>query len=151
MAGARRSGRIPKEISIFLVGTDVGGRVFSEETKTVLLSRHGAGILSRYKIAPEEILTLRLAGDRREAEIRLVGPMGERPDGCIYGVAFCDPALDFWRIEFSPASPVQNPAAREPTAFECSICHVRELVQPSDIETDEIGRASCRERVCVPV
>jgi len=40
----RRSSRIPKEIPILLVGSDMEGKVFSEQAKTVLLSRHGAGI-----------------------------------------------------------------------------------------------------------
>jgi hypothetical protein len=59
MGGARRSGRVAKEISILLFGTDTSGHVFSEETRMVVLSRHGAGILSRPKLAADEILTLR--------------------------------------------------------------------------------------------
>jgi PilZ domain len=136
MSDLRRSGRIAREIPILIVGTDVGGKVFAEETKTVLLSRHGAGILSRYKIAPEEILTMRLPGDTREAVIRLVGHMGERPDGFIYGVAFCDPNLDFWRHEFPADSPLKNPALLETTPCECAICHHRESFRQSEIETD---------------
>ena len=37
----RRSGRIPKEIPIVLIGSDLAGKIFSESTKTVLLSLHG--------------------------------------------------------------------------------------------------------------
>ena len=50
----RRSSRIPKEINVLLVGSDTEGKVFSEPTKTVLLSRHGAGIVSRYKLSAEQ-------------------------------------------------------------------------------------------------
>src|SRR2546430_13608492 len=39
--------RIPKEIPILLIGSDLGGKVFSEHTSTILLSLHGAGVLSR--------------------------------------------------------------------------------------------------------
>jgi hypothetical protein len=42
----RRSGRIPREIPILLIGSDMEGTVFSEETKTVMISLHGAGIVS---------------------------------------------------------------------------------------------------------
>jgi len=54
MAGVRRSGRISKQVPIVLLGTDTSGRVFSEETHTLVLSLHGAGIRSRNKFAPGE-------------------------------------------------------------------------------------------------
>jgi hypothetical protein len=136
MIGLRRSGRIAKEISILLVGTDLKGKVFSEETKTVLLSRHGAGIVSRHKISPDGFLTLRLAGSSKEAEIRLVGPMGTRGDGCVFGVAFRDPELDFWGIEFPPPSSAREHAGMDGVTLECTLCHGREFVQQSDVETD---------------
>jgi hypothetical protein len=132
----RRSGRIAKEIPILLVGTDLKGKVFSEETKTVLLSRHGAGIVSRHKISPDGFLTLRLAGSSKEAEIRLVGPMGTRGDGCVFGVAFRDPELDFWEIEFLPPPSASDQGQIEGVTLECSLCHGREFVHQSDVETD---------------
>ena len=148
MAELRRSGRIAREVPILIVGTDVSGKVFAEETKTVLLSRHGAGILSHHKIAPEEILTMRLPGDKREAVIRLVGQMGERPNGYIYGVAFCDPNLDFWQDEFPADSPFRHPAQLETTSCECAICHHRELFRQSEIETDVFAAADRILRYC---
>src|SRR5215813_6244385 len=109
MAGVRRSGRIPRQIPILLLGTDTSGRVFSEETRTLVLSRHGAGILSRNKFAPDEVLTLRVLETGREAEIRLVGNLGEGPGGAnVYGMAFCGAALDFWQIEFPPPEPLSG-------------------------------------------
>ena len=76
MQPKRSSGRIAKELAIVLFGTDAAGKVFSEETKTVVLSRHGAGIVSRYRFAPDEVLTLRLPGTAKEALVRLVGQIG---------------------------------------------------------------------------
>jgi hypothetical protein len=111
MAGVRGSHRIPKKIPIILLGTDTSGRVFSEETRTLVLSRHGAGILSRNKFAPDEALRMRIAYSGRETEIRLVGHLGEDPRGNVYGVAFIDPEIDFWQIEF-PLPPEQHPARR---------------------------------------
>jgi hypothetical protein len=46
------------EIAILLLGTGTTGKMFSEETKTVVLSRHGAGIVSQFAFAPDEVLTL---------------------------------------------------------------------------------------------
>ena len=39
MGKVRRSGRIAKEIRILLLGMDINGTVFSEETHTVTLDR----------------------------------------------------------------------------------------------------------------
>jgi hypothetical protein len=135
MGFVRRSGRIAKEIRILLLGTDTAGHVFAEETRTVALSRHGAGIVSTHKIAPDEDLTLRVLGASAstEAEVRLVGPMGEDGRGYTYGVAFVDPELDFWQIKFPP--PPQW-AGDSDSSLECSLCHTREVVQQSEIEAD---------------
>lgn len=133
MGGVRRSGRIKKEVPILLLGTDTSWRVFAEETLTVVLSRHGAGIISTQRLAPDEILTLRLLGTSKEAEVRLVGQMGQETRGYTYGLAFVNPNLDFWQMEFPPPSS-WSPEIDEP--LECSLCHTRELVHQSEIEAD---------------
>lgn len=133
MTGLRRSGRISRQIPILLLGTDTSGRVFSEKTHTLVLSRHGAGILSRNRFAQDEVLTMRLLDSGREAEILLVGRLGEDARGFVYGVAFCDPELDFWQIEFPPPSPYLRPTS---IALECAICGVRKLVEQFEVESD---------------
>jgi hypothetical protein len=60
--------------------------VFSEETTTVVLSRHGAGILSRYKMIAEQELILRVKGTDREAEVRVVGEIAQQDGAYTYGV-----------------------------------------------------------------
>ena len=102
MTNARRSGRISKEVPVILLGTDTNGRVFSEETTTLVLSRHGAGILSHHKLAPDEILTLRQVGFNPEAEARLVGQMGQHGSAYVYGVEFADPHANFLACRISP-------------------------------------------------
>lgn len=67
----RRSGRVTKAVPIVVIGSDSEELVFSEETKTVVLSRHGAGILSRYKMVAEQELILRVKSTDREAEVRV--------------------------------------------------------------------------------
>lgn len=134
MGGVRRSGRIAKEIAILLLTTDPNGRVRSEETKTVLLSRHGAGILSSHRFGPDETLTIRTLASCREAEIRVVGQLGHGPDGYLYGVTFTDPELDYWQIEFPSAAAVPEP---EEIVLECHRCHDRHIVEPSEIERDD--------------
>lgn len=146
MAGVRRSGRISKQVPIVLLGTDTSGRVFSEETHTVVLSLHGAGICSRNKFAPDEVLTMRLAESGREADIRLVGRLGEDSSGNVYGIAFCDPNLDFWQIEFPPPP---EPLERAPGVdLECCFCNERAQVQQTEIESDVLLTSQSVLRFC---
>lgn len=132
--GVRRSSRIPKEIELLLVGSDMEGKVFSEKTKTVLLSRFGAGIISEHKLSPEQELILRRLDTDKEAEVRVVGRIGEQDDKYTYGVAFLDQSLDYWDIPFPLLSESEVKALR--VVLECVRCQVAETVQQSDLESD---------------
>jgi len=134
MSKARRSGRISKQVPVLLLGTDTSGRVFSEETSTLVLSRHGAGILSHNKLAPDERLTLRQVGFSPEAEARLVGQIGQQGDAYVYGIEFTDSNINFWQIEFPLANLLSDPPAV--LMLECSLCGSRQAVRQSDIEAD---------------
>jgi hypothetical protein len=132
--GMRRSGRIPKEIAILLVGSDLEGKVFSEQTKTVVLSRHGAGIVSQHKLVPEQELILRRLDTNSETEIRIVGQIGSQADNYTYGAAFLDPEIDFWGVKFPSLTDSEIRASR--LLLECSGCKGREAVDQSDLATD---------------
>src|SRR6266446_3902038 len=130
----RRSSRIPKEIPILLVGSDMEGKTFSEKAKTVLLSRHGAGIVSEYKLSPEQELILRSLETNRETEVRVVGQLGSAGGSYTYGVAFLDQSIDFWGMEFPPMSQSEKDANR--VLLQCASCKAHEMVQQSDLESD---------------
>ena len=131
----RRSTRIPKELSILLTGSDMDGKGFSEMTKTVLLSRHGAGILSTYKLSAEQEIIIRYLDTNKEALVRIVGRIGSENDVYTYGVAFVDQTnIDFWGIDFAPVSEREKQARR--MLLECSNCKEHETVEQSDVESD---------------
>jgi hypothetical protein len=132
--GLRSSGRIAKEIAILLVGSNMEGKVFSEQTSTVLLSRHGAGILSQYKLSAEQELILRRLDTDKEAEVRVVGQLGAHGEKYTYGVAFLDPEIDLWGIKFPSLTDSEREASR--VLLQCSSCKARELVEQSDLESD---------------
>jgi hypothetical protein len=134
MQRKRRSGRIAKELDIVLLGTDTLGKVVSEETKTVVLSRHGAGVVSRYRFTPDELLTLRLPGSGKQAVARLVGQIGDEPGRYVYGLAFVEPDPDFWPMDFPPAESFE-PASLCLT-LECSLCQSHQIVEQHEIEED---------------
>src|SRR5260370_4328654 len=132
--GMRRSTRIPKEIAILLVGSDMEGKMFSERTKTVLLSRHGAGIISEYALSAEQELILRRLDSNKEAEVRVVGNLGAQGKTYTYGVAFLNPETDLWDIQFPGMTVAEKEASR--VMLQCSSCKTREMVQQSDLESD---------------
>jgi hypothetical protein len=110
------------------------GKMFSEQTKTVLLSRHGAGIVSQYALSAEQELILRRLDTDKEAEVRVVGNLGAHGKTYTYGVAFLNPETDLWGIEFPSMTESEREASR--VLLQCSSCKVRELVQQSDLESD---------------
>jgi hypothetical protein len=142
----RSTGRIPKEIPILLIGSDLDGRVFSEHTKTVLLSLHGAGILSRHKLSPEQELVLRWPERNKEAEIRVVGHIGTDPRGHTYGVAFFNPNLNFWEIDFPPISPLEREMGL--LSLACSSCKTVEKIDDSSFEADICATSDGVIRFC---
>ena len=130
----RRSNRIAREIAILLVGSDMEGKVFSEQTKTVLLSRHGAGIISQYVLSAEQELILRRLDTDKEAEVRVVGQLGYLGESHTYGVAFLDPEVDLWGVDFPSMTNSEKEASR--MLLQCSSCKAREMIQQSDVESD---------------
>ena len=131
----RRSSRIPKELAILLTGSDMDGKGFSEMTKTVLLSRHGAGIISTYKLSAEQEIIIRYLDTNKEALVRVVGRIGSEGEIYTYGVAFADPSnINFWDIDFAPVSEREKESRR--MLLECSNCKAHETVEQSDVESD---------------
>ena len=133
-AGRRRSGRKTKELPIVLSGSDTEGRQFSETTKTLVLSRHGASVLSRHKLIPEQEIFLLAVETKREVEVRICGQIGEGKDGYVYGVAFLDPSVSFWEMEFPPADELEKDLMR--VTLECTGCRQRASVDFDATEMD---------------
>jgi hypothetical protein len=145
-AARRRSGRISKEIPIVLSGSDTDGRQFSETTKTLVLSRHGASVLSHYKLVPEQEIFLLAVETKREVEVRICGEIGEGEHGYIYGVAFVDPLVDFWRIEFPSVGELEKDLNR--VTLECTGCGQRAVVEFDATEMDVYLVNECSLRYC---
>jgi hypothetical protein len=130
----RRSGRLFNSVPILLIGSDADGRVFTEEAHTVVLSLHGAGISSNYKLLAEQELVLRSAETNREAEIRVVGEIGSEDGRHTYGVEFLDDDLDFWQMDFPPPpSPAERPLE---LVLECGSCGETVTLLNGDYEFD---------------
>jgi hypothetical protein len=130
----RRSGRVFQSVPILLIGSDAEGRMFSEETHTVVLSLHGAGIVSNYKLVAEQEMILRSVESNCEAEIRVVGEIGSEEGRFAYGVAFLDGDLDFWKIDFpAPPPPAERPLE---LVLACGSCEETVTLLNGDYEFD---------------
>src|SRR5438045_8861393 len=132
--GARRSSRIAKEIAILLVGSNMEGKMFSEQTKPVLLSGHGAGIVSQYALSAEQELILRRLDTNKEAEVRVVGNLGAQGKTYTYGVAFLNPETDLWDIPFPGMTDSEKQASL--AMRQGSGSKTREKVPQRDVRSD---------------
>jgi len=130
----RRSGRISKQVPILLIGSDSDGCVFSEVTKTVVISSHGAGIVSANKLIAEQELHIRSLVTNREAAVRVVGEIAEQEGIHTYGVAFVDESLDFWQVAFPPPPPAEERPLV--LSLECGSCRAPITVENGDFEFD---------------
>ncbi len=128
----RRSARIAKKIAVFLIGSDLDGKVFAEQTHTVELSRHGAGIVLQHKLAPEQEMIIRRQDTNKEAAVRIVRVPGAQPDNHTYGLAFVNSNTNIWDVEFPPLSEFEKMAVQ--SLFECTRCRDRKMVNYSEHE-----------------
>lgn len=129
----RRSARIPREIAVFLIGSDLSGKVFLEQTNTIEVSQHGAGVVSRHKLAPEQEIVVRRQDTNQEVEVRVVRVVGSESDSYTYGLAFMASNVKLWDVECPPLTESEQKALL--SLFECSGCEGREMV-------DDVDRAS---------
>ena len=130
----RRSSRIPKEIAILLTGCDANGKQFIEKAKTVVLSRYGAGIVSKHKLVIEQELILVHAQSNKEADIRIVGQIGSANGFYTYGVAFLHPEVNFWGVDFPSLTGAE--ISEKTTSLQCTICGCREYIGQEALELD---------------
>jgi PilZ domain len=131
-SGIRRSSRIKEDIPITLIGSDTEGKVFLEHTHTTLVSLYGAGVVSQYKLSPEQEMLIRLQDCDKEAEVRVIGQIGVQSGSFVYGVAFLHPHLNFWAREFTQLIDSQT----NRSTLECSRCQSRESIEHDDLEFD---------------
>lgn len=142
----RRSGRLRVEIAILILGSDERGRVFSEQTQTVMVSAHGAGIVSGYKLMPEQELILRRIGSNREAEVSVVGKIGEQGKRFTYGIKFVREEENFWDVQFPDAQRHEIRPAVE--ALVCGECKVLVEAATGEFEQDIYSAQGGLPRYC---
>src|SRR5260370_2242466 len=79
-------------------------------------------------------MILRRLDNDKEAEVRVVGQLGCHGESHTYGVAFLDPEMDFWGVQFPSLTEFEEEGSR--VLLQCGGCSAREMVQQSDLESD---------------
>jgi hypothetical protein len=131
---ARSTDRVAIVIQIQIFGADVEGLAYSEEARTLEVSRNGALILVNRNLTPQEEIMIRRKRTGKEAPAQIVGQVRKEPDGFVYGVTLLDPSINLWDINFIPLSESERPVAR--TLLECAKCRLREVVYLEEFEAE---------------
>lgn len=143
MAGAkpRKSDRVSIRLPLQVSGSDVTGRPFLEEGRTIMVSRHGARIKMARSLAPEQEVLVRCLQTGREAAARVVGLIGGGPAISVYGIALLDPDADPWGIEFPDLAEGEDAYGR--VLLECVHCHTRKIayLDAAELEVLEANRS----------
>ena len=142
----RRSDRVYLELPIILTGTDRKGQQFTEETRTLVVARHGAKIISRHILVPNQKLRIRCVKTGRESELRVAGPIGGDGEDYHYGVEILEAGPDFWGIDFPLLSVAERAASR--LLLECMHCHWQEVAYLDVFELEVLLANECLARPC---
>jgi hypothetical protein len=142
----RRSERLLLTVPIRVEGMNRDGEKFSEETRTIHISRQGARIHLKQVVAPGAVLLISTLLGRRSAMFRVVGPTQPlSAEGGEWGVECQDPNRDIWGIQFPPATPVESTCM---ALIECRRCHAVKLSQLSLVEHEVLGISGLLVKPC---
>jgi PilZ domain len=143
---SRRSDRVPLELPIVVTGTDAMGAGFLEQTRTIMLGRHGAKILITRKLAPDQEINIRCLKTARETDARIVGQLGTEGDGYLYGVELLESEANIWDIDFPEISEAEAAVGR--VLLECVRCHSQELTYLDEFEVEVLEANQMLSRNC---
>ena len=98
----RRSQRLVLSVPVVAYRSQKLGLAFSEGTRTLVVSAHGALISLAAKVAADQTLLLKHAFSGEEQECRVVFTQKKLTGPTEVGIEFRQPAPGFWHIAFPP-------------------------------------------------
>jgi hypothetical protein len=112
----RRSQRVCLSVPIVVLKSGMGRNITTEETRTLIVSAHGAMFVLGLPVETGETLTLKHHKTEEELACRVVNIGPAQTGKHEIAVEFERPSPRFWRIAFPPAdwSP-RSPEAKPPT------------------------------------
>jgi PilZ domain len=141
----RRTDRVLAPVRIRVIGNDVSGVSFSEETVTVSFSPGGARISLTHPLLPDDIILIRNLVNDIEEEFRVVGAFqqvfGDRRE---WGVEALNPESGIWGIDYTPPTEGLQPKV----LIECAACRKATQSPLSTIEYDVLLATGLISRHC---
>jgi hypothetical protein len=98
----RRSQRIDLSVSVLVHRPHGEGPEFYENTKTLVVSAHGALVALKGMVAPRQRLFLQNTTSGQQQECRVVSVNKDLTGPPTVAVEFTKPAPSFWRVAFPP-------------------------------------------------
>jgi hypothetical protein len=144
-AGRRRSDRILAPVRIRVIGSDMSGVSFSEETVTVSFNQEGARISLTHALLPDDVILIMNLENQMEEEFRVVGGFqevfGNRRE---WGVEAVDSDSNIWGVTFTtPAEGLQPKVL-----IECAACKTACQSAVSSIQYDVLLSTGLISRHC---
>ena len=141
----RRTDRVLAPVRIRVIGNDIAGVSFSEETITVSFSQGGARISLTHPLLPDDIILIRNLANNIEEEFRVVGAFqqvfGDRRE---WGVEAVNPESGIWGIAYTPPTEGIQPKV----LVECAACKKAIQSPLSTIEYDVLLATGLISRHC---
>lgn len=141
----RRTNSVLAPVRIQVIGNDVSGVSFSEETVTVSFSAGGARISLTHPLLPDDIILIKNLANNIEEEFRVVGAFqqvfGDRRE---WGVEALNPESGIWGIDYKPPSEGVQPKV----LIECAACKKAIQSPLSTIQYDVLLATGLISRHC---
>jgi len=143
--GRRRTERILAPVRIQVIGNDVSGVSFAEETVTVSFNQQGARISLTHSLLPDDIVLVKNLENGVEEEFRVVGAFqqvfGSRRE---WGVEAINTESGIWGVDFAP----NDDSAQPKVLVECAACKTAAQITLSSIEYEVLLATGLISRHC---
>ena len=120
----RRTERLLLTIPIRVIGLDMGGEDFTEDTHTIVVNHAGARIALQHRVAADDSIRIINLENYNEADFRIVGPTRlAGSEVAEWGVECSEPGRNIWGIELPP--PLTQQGSDAGALLECRACHAQ--------------------------
>lgn len=146
----RRSERVSLALPIEVSGRDFFGDPFQCQGSTEMVSQHGARILLKQKLVPDQEIVIRCIDSDKKAVARVVASVNGKANGKSkensYGVELLNPETPPWNINFPPRGDSAGAVGR--IVLECLSCQTRELAYLDGFELEVLESNGTVSRFC---
>jgi hypothetical protein len=143
--GRRRTERILAPVRIRVIGIDISGVSFAEETVTVSFNQQGARISLTHSLLPDDVVLVKNLENGAEKKFRVVGAFQQVLGSlCEWGVEAINAESSIWGVEFAP----NDDGAQPKVLIECAACRTAAQRTLSSIEYEVLLATGLISRHC---